>query len=199
MQSIEASVIKKSVDINHLSQSYIIEQLIKYGQKQLANALTCQLQPPTDVTQKIIKKISNQLAEEQKEQLEEICFELHLTEDTVSDTFDAISLELFRDGIKWGRIVTYIAFTGAFAVYCAEHNLKTHVTIVMNKTESFIGTYLHKWIDESGGGQAFVKHFDEQEISVISYLPTLVFGMGVTALTIASGFIFFRQKLLTTR
>lgn len=191
-----SSVEQSSDEINHLSQSYIIEQLKRYGYKNLAATIGNRIQPPSDISHKIVKKISNQLAEEKKEQLEDICFELQLTADTLNDTFDTISLELFRDGIKWGRVVTFIAFTGALAVYCAEHSLVDQVANIMSWTESFIHQHLLNWITSSGGWSAFLKHFSDQEVNLNALVPAFIIGMGATALAVAGGLFMFKRKHL---
>ena len=178
-------------------KSYIIEQLKKYGYSQLASKIAINIQPPSDVAHKIVQKISNQLAEEKKEQLEDICFELQISKETLRDTFDAISNEMFHDSIKWGRLVTFIAFSGALAVYCAEHGLSDQVTNIMQWTDAFLQERLMKWIISNGGWNGFVKHFDDQEIDLSAYAPKFIIGMSMAALALAGGLFAYKRKLIS--
>lgn len=183
-----------SEEINTLSQSYIIEQLRQNGHKTLAGNLSQNLLTPLDAMEKIVKRISNQLAQEKKEQMEDICFELQLTKDTLSETFDGISQQLFSDGINWGRIITFIAFSGAMAVYCAEHSLSDQVSNVMTLTETFIHNNLSQWIIKSGGWSSFVRHFDDQDINLNFFVPAFFVGLGLTALAVASSVLAFKRR-----
>lgn len=175
--------------------AYIIQQLRKYGHKQHADRLAVNLQPPSELTYKLVQKISNQLAEEKKEQLEDICYEMQITPEDLQDTFETISKEMFHNSIKWGRVVTFIAFTGALAVYCAEYKLLDQLTSIIDMAHSFTQTNLIQWIKDNDGWTGFVKHFSDQEIDIASYVPQLLIGMSLTALTITGGILAFKRKL----
>ena len=180
--------------IKTLSQSYIVEQLRQNGHKSLAASLSKDQLTISEEMHKIVKRISNQLAQEKKEQMEDICFELQLTKETLTETFDGISQELFKDGIKWGRIVTFIAFSGAMAVYCAQNSLGDEVSSVMRQTGSFIQDNLHQWMLNNDGWCGFVRHFDEQDINLNFFVPAFFIGLGMTALAVAGSVLAFKRK-----
>ena len=177
--------------------SYIVQQLKKYGYKKYAEKIAVNLEPPTELSYKLVQKISNQLAEEKKEQLEEICYEMQITSNELQDTFETISKEMFYDNIMWGRIVTFIAFTGALSVYCVQNQLAEQVPNIMEWAESFVQANLIQWIINNGGWTAFVKHFSDQEINMSAYVPQFLLGMGITALTLTGGILAFKRKLFT--
>jgi hypothetical protein len=189
-----SSSIETQQAFSNFTRYYITQQLRKYGYKRAAGSISANMQPPSDLSYKLMQKISNQLAEEKKEQLDEVCFDLQLNRSNLQDTFEALSGELFHDRIIWGRIVTFIAFTGALAVYCAENNLEDQVQCITEWAGSFIQTNLATWMANNGGWPAFVKHFTDQEIN--TFIPTFLIGMGLTALTITGGLFALKRKSL---
>lgn len=182
-------------DLCNFARCYIADQLKRNGHSKLADTLST-FETVGNVFHRLINKIASQLAEERKEQLEEMCFELQISGETLQDTFDAISKEMFRNDIKWGRIVSFIAFSGALAVYCAENSMETFVSKVLKWTESFIEVNLLQWMISEGGWNSFVKHFDDQEKTFPASISNIFMGFGVAALAIGGGFLAFKKRIL---
>ena len=82
---------------------------------------------------------------------QEMCQQLHITPHNAQITFITIVNELFSDGIKWGRVVALLAFSGALSVQCVEKEMPLLVDQVAEWTVSYIDTQLASWIQENGG------------------------------------------------
>ena len=150
--------------VRNFARAYIIGQLEYHGHIHLVKQLG-PFQPPSDVAAKCLDIIATQLAEERREQLDEICFDLQITKETLKASFDTIADEMFNDSIKWGRIVTFIAFAGALANYCAENELQEEVGDLIDWTEEFVHERLMPWVSQSGGWEAFIAHFHENRLA----------------------------------
>ena len=190
----EPAVMEKE-ELRIFAKAYAIDQLRKNGYSSMADRLT-DFRLNGTLAQHLINKIADRFADERREQLEEICFELQITADTLQETFQAVSEEMFRSSIKWGRIVSFIAFSGALAVYCASHKMESKVEDVLKWTENFIFDRLSTWISSNGGWEGLVNHFVGQETSLTSYIPNVFIGVGLTALAIAGGLLAYKKKLI---
>lgn len=178
-------------DLRNFARAYIVDQLKRHGHARAATELGS-FEIPSDVALSCLHKIADQVAQERREQLEEICFELQISKDNVKETFDTMVDEIFADEIKWGRIVTFIAFSGALAGYCADHRLKDLIQNIIQWTESVMQNQLAGWITSHGGWEAFLDHFDTARSSC--YFPRLFMGVGLATLAVLGGLIMFRNK-----
>ena len=184
------SIVSAEQKLRNFARAYIIGQLKRHGHHQLVKQLRS-FQPPSDRAAKCLEIITNQLAEERREQLEEMCFELQITKETLKETFDTISDEMFHDSVNWGRVVTFIAFSGALANYCADHGLKGEVENIIDWTEEFVHDRLMQWIMQSGGWEAFITHFQEKSERLCSL--KLLVGVSMAALAVAGGLMMVRR------
>lgn len=178
-------------NLRNFARAYIVDQLKRRGHARVATELGS-FEIPCDAALSCLQKIADQVAEERREQLEEICFELQIGKDNVKETFDTMVDEIFADEIKWGRIVTFIAFSGALSGYCADHRLKDLIQNIIEWTESVMQNQLAGWITSNGGWEAFLDHFDTARSSC--YLPRLFMGVGLATLAVVGGLIMFRNK-----
>lgn len=178
-------------NLRNFARAYIVDQLTRHGHARVAAELGC-FEIPSDAALSCLQKIADQVAEERREQLEEICFELQISKDNIKETFDTMVDEIFADEIKWGRIVTFIAFSGALAGYCADHSLRDLIQSIIDWTESVMQKQLAGWISSHGGWDAFIDHFDVPRSSY--YIPRLFMGVGLATLAVLGGLVMFRNK-----
>lgn len=188
------SIVVAEQKVQNFARAYIIGQLERRGHNSLVERLVGSYRPPSDRAAKCLNMIATQLAEERREQLEEICFDLQITKETLKETFDTIADEMFNDSVKWGRIVTFIAFTGALAEYCADHGLEEEVEKIIEWTEEFVHERLMGWIARSGGWEGFIGHFQENNVC-LSQPKLMAVGMTMAALAVAGG-MFMVSRLL---
>ena len=189
------SVSLEKHDLGVFAKAYAVEQLKKKGYSLLADRVT-DFKMQGTMVQHLINKITERFANERREQLEEICFELQITSETLQETYHIITNEIFRNDIKWGRIVSFIAFSGALALYCAEHSMQNNVGEILQWTEDFVVERLSTWIASNGGWNGLVDHFIGQESSLASVVPNVFMGVGLATLAIAGGFLAYKKKFL---
>lgn len=188
---------KCDIPLSIFAKAYAVNQLRRNGYTTLAESvIDFKLEGKT--LSHIINKITSQFANERQEQLEDICFELQITEAKLKDTFQTISDELFRDEIKWGRIVSFVAFSGALVLYCAEHGMQSKVQNLLEWIDQYVTDNLSPWISLNGGCQGLVDHFISQEASLpYSLIPNIFMGFGVASLAVAAGgLLAYKKKLL---
>ena len=184
-------------DLGVFAKSYAIEQLRKNGYTSLAGSVTANFKTHSKMIEHLVNKITNRFADERKEQLEEICFELQISSENLQETFQTISDEMFRNNINWSRIVSFIAFSGALTLYCAEHNMQSRVPDVLRWIEDFVVERLSMWISSNGGWTGLVDHLAAgQEGLMTSLIPNIFMGAGLAAVAIAGGLLAYKKKIL---
>ena len=173
--------------IQSLPRQYIITVLLENGYSDLAASL--KKVPNPDDQQQVhdaLREIAAALNEEREEQFKDMLTTLSPNEDNLKQTYDTISSEMFKGKTHWGKVVTFIVFTSHLVLYCAEREkLRSKVPEVMEWSDVVMKERLHDWIQEQGGWQAFVEHYDLENWRVS--LSTAVLGLGATIM-VASGF-----------
>lgn len=76
---------------------------------------------------------------------------LHITARTAYKLFDHLALEIFADGVNWGKIAALYALAGAVAVECVRRNWKRGVRSVYVCFSTFIREHLLEWIVDHDG------------------------------------------------
>ena len=143
-----------------------------------------------DMCQQMLQRLTNELADERQRQFEDILNRLQLESGNIEETYKTITTEIFRDQINWGRILAFLIFSGALAVYCAQHDMESWVGNVISWTEDEMQRTVSAWIIQQGGWAAFVEHFDGSwNIEV----PQLVLGAGLMAAIVTGGFFLFKK------
>lgn len=77
--------------------------------------------------------------------------QLHITPDTVYQSFESVMDEVFRDGVNWGRIVGLFAFGGALCVECVEKEMSPLVARIVEWMTVYLDNHIQPWIQEQGG------------------------------------------------
>lgn len=179
--------------IQSLPRHFIITQLREAGFGDIADALQ-PVSNPNDPLHEAFEAIAAALSEEREEQFNDMLNTLAVDENTLKLCYDTIAAEMFKGKTHWGRIVTFVVFTSHVVLYCARREkLKHTVPLVVEWADTVIHGRLHRWIEEQGGWQAFVEHFDVESWRIS--LSAAVFGIGLGAGLLAGG-IFALKKLL---
>ena len=175
-----------------LPRSYIITQLKKKGFTDIANKLP-QVSNPENHVHEVLREIADILNEERGEQFEDMLRELAPADySSLKKTNDMIVYEMFKDEINWGRVVTFIVFSSHIVLYCAQReNLSQNVGDVVNWIETMMEERLHDWIEQQGGWQAFVQHYDNESWRV--NLSTAILGLGVGLAAVIGGLAFLKK------
>ena len=111
------------------------------------------------------------------QQFIDMIYHLQLTGQCLQETYMSIVSVIFQDDIHWGRIVAMIVFSGSLAVYCAEHRMEEKVKDVIHWTEEQMeSSGLRDWVQEKGGLQAFIYHYDYERWKVEIPIPQFLMG-----------------------
>ena len=168
---------------------YILYQLKIHECHRVVEQLA-DLEESDEESHRAIQSIANRLADERRQQFQELLNRLQITNENLRVTYDTIVTEVFKDDIHWGRIISFLVFSGALAVYCAQHNLEARVRDVITWTECEVQNNVWIWITEHGGFRAFIEHFDDG--SQIS-LSQFVIGASVVAAVVAGGIMVLKN------
>ncbi len=178
--------------IQSLPRQYIITQLVENGYSELAAGLN-RVSNPDDQVHDALKEIATALDEERQEQFRDMLITLAPNETNLKQTYDTISSEMFKGKTHWGKVVTFIVFTSHLVLYCAEREaLRGMVPEIVQWSDAVMKERLHDWIQEQGGWQAFVEHYDLENWQVS--LSTTVLSLGATVM-LASGLIATIRRL----
>lgn len=137
----------------------------------------------------VVHSIASQIAEEKEQEFEDILYRLQLSEENLKLTYDTIVREIFRDGINWGRILAFLVFSSALAVFCAQNQMESRVGDVVAWTETEMHTRLREWMIEKGGWKAFMEHFDDGSMTI----PHLLLGASVVTAAIVGAAILMKK------
>ena len=184
---------RNTKSMRQFARYYILNQLRKHNQSEVADRLSNPEDAVEDDLHDILHAIANQLANEREQQFEDILYHLQLTSQNLKETYMSIVSEIFRDDIHWGRIVAFIVFSGSLAVYCAEHRMEDKVKDVIDWTEEQMESRVRDWVQEKGGLQAFMDHFDDERWKV--EIPQFLMGAGLAAAVIAGGVLLIKKFL----
>ncbi|XP_023154947.1 apoptosis regulator Bcl-2-like [Amphiprion ocellaris] len=106
----------------------------------------------------------------------------------------AVSRELFRDGVNWGRIVTMMELGGALSAEAAEAGLTCQVDDIAGWMEDSLDSPpLRGWIQDNGGWDAFLQLYESRP-PVTSWSLRTVVGLvvlGAAGITLGA---LFSQK-----
>lgn len=81
--------------------------------------------------------------------------------------FNRVSEQIIASGISWGRIVAVYAFAGALAYDFTQAGDTRFVRNVSGWMGRFTAKRLSPWIRQNGGWKGLVRHFKEEDNSVI--------------------------------
>ncbi|CAH1781043.1 unnamed protein product [Owenia fusiformis] len=164
-------------DTHSLVADYVGYQLRKRGFEFDNNKVT----NPTQATQ-MMRKLGDKFQERYGEVFEEMTNQLHVTPSTSHSTFTAIADELFQDGVKWGRVVALVAFSGSFAVKCVELGLPKLVDEIREWTSKYINKNLAEWMNKNEGWDGLLQHYGIDDTDGRHTVPDiksiLSFGVG---------------------
>lgn len=172
------------------ARQYILEMVIRRGYKiEPAGLLQTEV---SKQTKHMIEKIALQFGDERYEEVENMCFELQITSETLKELFCTLAQELFYGTITWRRVAVFIALAGAMALYCAENGIEQGIQLIIQWTENYICKHLDKWIATNGGWKGFFDFFNEPDRNTNSFFAL---GTGIAALAITSGLLLLKLQV----
>ena len=176
-----------SVDVTHLEEiarHYIATLLKKNKYAQLANRLP-PVRDPDHSVHRLIDSICTQLERERAGQFDEIIASLAVSDENLEDTYRQLMTHVFQDGVNWGKIITFLVFSGRLSLHCARRGMQNRVPDVVGWTEDEMRERIHTWVIERGGWAAFVHHYDNESWKLS--FPSFLVVTGMFAVVLASG------------
>ena len=179
--------------IKSFPRQYIITQLKRNGFAELAEALPGAVNSE-DPIHAAFREIADTLNEEREEQMKDMLKTLKLDETNLKATYDTIIVEMFRDRIHWGKIVTFVVFSAHYVLCCAQReDLRPKIADLMELIDSHVEERLHHWIEVQGGWQAFVEHYETENWRIS--VSTAVLGLGLGLTVVAGGLMALKNML----
>lgn len=103
-----------------------------------------------------LRSLADEFSMHFKDRFVEMCDKIEINEVTLKPTIDGIANELFSEGIKWTRIVTFLVFCSELAEHCKEHNWPNLINVIAYSLSSYISEKLLPWINDHGGWEGLI-------------------------------------------
>lgn len=110
-----------------------------------------EFQAPSCPATQAFKVVATRITSEHKDVFESLCSKLNVNEDNLYGNIQEVAKELFLGKTNWGRIVAFVAFSGALSSYCHQKNLAHRIPEVTESAAIFMKENLAKWISSEGG------------------------------------------------
>lgn len=99
----------------------------------------------------VMRSLGEEFERRYTDVFEDMCDRLQITPSSAYATFVGVCQELFREGIRWGRIVALFTFAGALAMECQRKQIPQLVGCVADWAATYVETHLEVWIAQNGG------------------------------------------------
>lgn len=114
-----------------------------------------------EAIKKALRDSANEFELRYNRAFSDLSTQLHITPDTVYQSFESVMDEVFRDGVNWGRVVGLFAFGGALCVECVEKEMSPLVARIAEWMTVYLDNHIQPWIQEQGGWECFAKIFGQ--------------------------------------
>lgn len=173
----------------NLLQSFqeIVRDYVGYKLRQRNIFLTGYHVESTSPAARHLRRVADELIEENRQLFETMCDQLHLTPASTYATFVGIADEIFQTGTNWGRIVAFLAFGATLVVYCASReDLAQLIENIVEWISLYMNQNLGPWINSNGGWDGFIDFFRTDEgpsdNNASGWRVAAVAGLGLGAL-----------------
>jgi BCL2-like 1 (apoptosis regulator Bcl-X) len=162
--------------------------------------------PPTRLC-RVVRSLCDELESAEGGVIPELTAALPITPSIAYKKYMEVATALFEDKteretgegsgtvIRWGRIVALFTFGGALAVRCLRERMPQLIGPVTDWTAIFVEMHLNRWIQEHGGWEGMVSHFEQvgERVEWSTFKRTMA-GVGavcgvVGAVTLGSLFV----------
>ena len=181
--------VDRDATLKEIARYYIVTVLKENSYVNLANQFP-PLKYPNQNIHRLINDICTQLVEERAEMFNEIIVSLTITNDNLEDTYKQLMTHIFQEGVNWGRIITFLVFSGRLSLHCARCGMQNRVREII-KWEMY--GRISSWVMERGGWNSFVPSYEDDSWNVSLALFLVV--TGEFAVVFASG-IFLARRFL---
>ncbi|CAH1788200.1 unnamed protein product [Owenia fusiformis] len=146
--------------MNHSETRFLVADYVKYRMQRQGYEYNCnQLPHPTRINQ-VLRILGDEFEQKYRSNFEDMRNQIHITPDTAQQCFLQIIAELFRDGVRWGRVIALFAFTGTIAAQCVEQEMPSLVDNIVDWSSNYVNTHLMSWINENGGWDGLIQFYE---------------------------------------
>jgi BCL2-like 1 (apoptosis regulator Bcl-X) len=110
---------------------------------------------------------------------EDMLLRLEITPSTAHNSFQGVVQELFRDGIRWGRIIALVTFAGELAVECHKFQIPQLVGAIADWAATYMESFLDVWVHNNGGYSEIVPYFNHRPIPTYTGFRRFLTNVGV--------------------
>lgn len=80
--------------------------------------------------------------------------------DNIEEEFHEVARSTFSDGINWGRVIAFLAFSVSFAAYVSSRGISGGAGSVLGWTSQVLNTTLFEFMQREGGWGGFITYAD---------------------------------------
>ncbi|TSM04882.1 Bcl-2-like protein 1 [Bagarius yarrelli] len=152
-----------------------------------------------EAIKKALRESANEFELRYNRAFSDLSTQLHITPDTVYQSFESVMDEVFRDGVNWGRIVGLFAFGGALCVECVEKEMSPLVARIAEWMTLYLDNHIQPWIQEQGGWECFAEIFGhdagaESRRAQESFRKWLIAGVTLVIGVVVSSYIVQKRQ-----
>lgn len=140
-------------------EKYLYHKLLKQGYAWEARGAL--REPPADVVERrpravlplhrVLREAGHEIERTYQRDFASLSEQLHFTPSTAQRRFTAVTEELFRDGVNWGRIVVFFEFGGTLCVESVNRGMAAQVDNIAAWMTEYLNGPLQTWIRDNGG------------------------------------------------
>ena len=99
----------------------------------------------------IVKALSKSMLKEYGPEMRQLCTKPDLSDEQIYTSYCTVMENTLGSGIRWGRIVSLMTFTGLLAAFLIKRQQQCKVESLLEWERTFINTRCRAWIEEQGG------------------------------------------------
>jgi len=92
---------------------------------------------------------------------------INVTPETAKATFIQVALEIFKDGLSWGRIAVFFYFACKFGLLLMRQQAGDYFRQIIGWVAEFVSQRLADWISSRGGWSSIGEYFGSTNVQMV--------------------------------
>jgi len=92
---------------------------------------------------------------------------INFTPETAKATFMQVALEIFKDGLSWGRIAVFFYFACKFGLLLMRQRAGDYFRQIIGWVAEFVSQQLADWISSRGGWSSIREYFGSTNVQMV--------------------------------
>ncbi|KFD66493.1 hypothetical protein M514_05724, partial [Trichuris suis] len=122
----------------------------------------CPILPEVNKTALCMRAMGEVFEDRYKTNFDDMSYSIRMCPSTAYPKFLAVCQELFKGGVRWGRLVALYSFGGCLALECVEKGMPEMVSSIADWVAMFTEEQLSNWISENGGWDGFIEFYERR-------------------------------------